>query len=140
MIRSSFNDGWKIRPKVNPFAELSGAALPFQQVTVPHDALVGQERAAPGADVPGQGGAGAYFPSGVFEYRRTFTVPQEHCGKRILIEFEGVYRDAVVHINGDYAGQRPYGYSPFQIDATRFLRFGEDNEIRVEARSHRDSR
>ena len=139
MIRSSFNDGWQTRPKANPFAELSGVTLPFQQVTVPHDALIGQERTAPG-DTSAEGGAGAYFPSGVFEYRKTFTVPQEHRGKRILVEFEGVYRDAVVHINGDYAGQRPYGYSPFLIDATPFLRFGEDNEIRVEARSHRDSR
>jgi beta-galactosidase len=137
MIRSSFNDGWQIRPKVNPFAELSGATFPFQQVTIPHDALIGQERTT---QASGESAAGAYFPSGVFEYRKTFTVPQEHRGKRILIEFEGVYRDAVVHINGDYAGQRPYGYSSFRIDATRFLRFGEDNEIRVEARSHRDSR
>ncbi len=140
MIRSSFNDGWQTRPKVNPFAELSGLAMPFQQVTLPHDALIGRERTAPGGDTSRQGGAGAYFPGGVFEYRKTFTVPREDRGKRILIEFEGVYRDAVVHINGDYAGQRPYGYSPFRIDATRFLRFGEANEIRVEARSHRDSR
>ena len=140
MIRSSFNDGWQARRKVSPFAELSGATLPFQQVTVPHDALIGQERTAPGGGIAGQGGAGAYFPSGVFEYRKTFTVAEEHRGKRVIFEFEGVYRDAVVHVNGDYAGQRPYGYSPFRIDATRFLRFGEDNEIRVEARSHHDSR
>ncbi|MGX9885538.1 glycoside hydrolase family 2 TIM barrel-domain containing protein [Streptomyces sp. NPDC002276] len=136
MIRVSFNDDWQYRPKVNPFAELGGHSVPFQPVTVPHDAMIGQERDG----TRPESGAGAYFPGGTFEYRKTFHVPEELRGKRILLEFEGVYRDATVHINGAYAGQRPYGYSQFLIDADRFLRFGEDNEIRVEARAHRDSR
>ncbi|WP_406437672.1 DUF4982 domain-containing protein [Streptomyces sp. NBC_01613] len=140
MIRTSFNDGWQTRPKVNPFAELSGAKIPFRPVTLPHDAMIERERAASGREVTMEGGAGAYFPGGTYEYRKTFSVPEEHRGKRILFEFEGVHRDAVVFINGDYAGQRPYGYSQFLIDADRFLRFGQDNEIRVEARTHRDSR
>ncbi|MEW1720302.1 glycoside hydrolase family 2 TIM barrel-domain containing protein [Streptomyces sp. NPDC093109] len=140
MIRVSFNDGWQARPKVNPFAEMSGHSVPYRPVTVPHDAMLGQERVAPGGDGGSESGAGAYFPGGTFEYRKTFHVPEEYRGRRIVLEFEGVYRDATVHINGDYAGQRPFGYSQFLIDADRFLRFGEDNEIRVEARSHRDSR
>ena len=140
MIRTSFNDNWQVRPKANPFAELSGQVVPFRPVTLPHDALIDQRRAAPDGEVTMEGAAGAYFPGGVFEYRKTFSVPEEYRGKRIFVEFEGVYRDATVYINGDYAGQRPYGYSHFRIDADRFLRFGEDNEIRVEARAHRDSR
>ncbi|MGW1760118.1 glycoside hydrolase family 2 TIM barrel-domain containing protein [Streptomyces mirabilis] len=140
MIRVSFNDDWQSRPKVNPFAELGGHSFPFQPVTVPHDAMIGQERAVPRGDAGTESGAGAYFPGGTFEYRKTFHVPEEHRGKRIILEFEGVHRDATVHINGAYAGQRPYGYSQFLIDADRFLRFGEDNDIRVEARAHRDSR
>ncbi|WP_405733373.1 DUF4982 domain-containing protein [Streptomyces sp. NBC_01537] len=140
MIRVSFNDDWQTRPKVNPFAELSGPKTPYRPVTLPHDAMTGRERAAPGGEVTMEGGAGAYFPGGTYEYRKTFSVPEEHRGKRILFEFEGVYRDAVVYVNGDYAGQRPFGYSHFFIDADRFLRFGQDNEIRVEARTHRDSR
>ena len=109
-------------------------------MTLPHDAMIGQERVAPDSETLMGGGAGAYFPGGAFEYRKIFSVPEEHRGRRILLEFEGVYRDAMVYINGDYAGQRPYGYSLFRIDADRFLRFGADNEIRVEARAHRDSR
>lgn len=140
MIRISFNDNWQTRPKANVFAELSGALAPFQPVALPHDAMIGRERVAPGGDTAMTGGGIGYFPDGVFEYRKTFFVPEEHRGKRILIEFEGVYRDAVVHVNGDYAGQRPYGYSRFFIDADRFLRFGQENEIHVVARSHQDSR
>ena len=140
MIRTSFNDGWETRPKVNPFAELSGVVVPFRAVTLPHDAMIERDRAAPGGEVTMEGGAGAYFPGGAYEYRKTFAVAEERRGKRIFFEFEGVYRDAVVFLNGDYAGQRPYGYSTFLIDADRFLRFGQDNEIRVEARTHLDSR
>ncbi|MFE2424051.1 glycoside hydrolase family 2 TIM barrel-domain containing protein [Streptomyces hokutonensis] len=140
MIRTSFNDGWQTRTKVNPFAELAGTQAPFRPVTLPHDAMIERERTAPGGEATTEGGAGAYFPGGVYEYRKTFAVPEEYRGKRVLVEFEGVYRDATVHINGNYAGQRPFGYSHFFIDADRFLRFGEDNEIKVEARAHRDSR
>ena len=134
MIRVSFNDGWEFRPRVSPFAELGGAAAPYQPVPLPHDAMIGQPRAA------AEGGASAYFPGGAFEYRKAFAVPEEYRGKRILVEFEGVYRDAMVYVNADYAGQRPYGYSLFRVDASPFLRFGQDNEIRVEARAHKDSR
>jgi len=140
MIRTSFNDDWQARPKVNPFAELAGAVTAFQPVTLPHDAMIGQDRAAPDGAAPMEGGAGAYFPGGVFEYRKIFPVPEDLRGKRIVLEFEGVYRDATVYLNGDYAGQRPYGYSKFTIDADRYLRYGQDNEIRVESRSHQDSR
>ncbi|MFB7275348.1 sugar-binding domain-containing protein [Streptomyces sp. NPDC056244] len=84
--------------------------------------------------------ATAYFPGGTYKYRRTFRMPEHLRGQRVVLEFEGVYRDATVTINGALAGQRPYGYSRFRIDADQFLRPGEDNEIRVVARSHQDSR
>ena len=139
MIRESFNEGWEFRPKVSSFAELGRGGAPWRPVTLPHDAMIGQERVAPDGD-DAEGGANAYFPGGTWEYRKTFFVPEEERGRRHLVEFEGVYRDAMVYVNGDYAGQRPYGYSLFRVDAGRFLRFGADNEIRVEARAHRDSR
>ena len=140
MIRVSFNDRWEFRPRVSPFDELGGASVPYRPVTLPHDAMIGQQRVAPGGQASRDSGASAYFPGGAFEYRKTFFVPEEHRGRRILVEFEGVYRDAMVYVNGDFAGQRPYGYSLFRVDADRFLRFGADNEIRVEARGHQDSR
>ena len=139
MFRVSFNDGWEFRPKVSSFAELGRGGAPWRPVTLPHDAMIGQQRVAPDGG-SADGGANAYFPGGVFEYRKTFRVPEEDRGRRILVEFEGVYRDAMVYVNGNYAGQRPYGYSLFRVDAGRFLRFGADNEIRVEARAHKDSR
>ncbi|MFD5315395.1 sugar-binding domain-containing protein [Streptomyces sp. NPDC127098] len=135
MIRTSFNDDWQFRPKVSPFAELAGPTAPFEPVTPPHDAMIGREREATA------GGAGTgCFPGGAYEYRKTFFVAEEHRGRRILLEFEGVHRDATVFLNGDYAGQRPYGYARFLIDVDPYPRYGEDNEIRVECRTHQDSR
>ena len=134
MKRTAFNDGWQFRPKQNPFAELGGVSIPYADVTLPHDALIHEQR-----DPDGEG-AVAYFPGGAYQYRRTFTPLADLAGQRIVLEFEGVYRDATVHINGAFAGQRPYGYSGFTIDADRFLRPGEENLIEVESRHGGDSR
>ncbi|TCC36410.1 glycoside hydrolase family 2 TIM barrel-domain containing protein [Kribbella speibonae] len=134
MKRLPFNDGWQFRQKVNPFDELSGAVPPYVDVFVPHDAMIERERDPQGDR------AAAYFPGGTYEYRKTFDVPEEFEGKRIVLEFEGVYRDAAVYLNGDFAGHRPYGYSLFTIEADEFLRPGEENVIRVECRNGQDSR
>lgn len=139
-MRISFNNNWHTRPKVNPFAELAGAVVDYRAVTLPHDAMIEQQRVTPSGETTMAAGAGAYFPGGAFEYRKQFFVPQDCNGKRVIIEFEGVYRDATVRINGAWVGQRPYGYSQFQIIADPFLRFGQDNEIHVDVRAHRDSR
>ncbi|MFF2053543.1 glycoside hydrolase family 2 TIM barrel-domain containing protein [Leifsonia sp. NPDC058194] len=134
MKRTLFNDGWQVRQKVNPFAELGGATVPYEPVTLPHDAQIGRDR-DPSGDA-----ATAYFPSGAYQYRKTFAVPEEFAGKRVVIEFEGAYRDATVHINGAFAGNRPYGYSTIAIDADRFLEPGAENLIEVETRNGDDSR
>ena len=70
---------------------------------------------------PGDGSAG-YFPSGIGWYRRTFTVPQSWSGKRVSVEFGGVYKNAEVWINGQHLGSHPYGYTTFYYDLTPNLR------------------
>ncbi len=67
MKRTAFNDGWQFRPKQNPFAELGGVSTPYTDVTLPHDALIHEQR-----DPDGEG-AVAYFPAGAYQYRTTFT-------------------------------------------------------------------
>ena len=132
MQRTAFNDGWQFRKKVNPFAESSGTASEYTDVVIPHDAQIVQPR-----DPNGEG-ATAYFPSGTYEYRKTFgpVAADQH----VVLEFEGVYRDSMVYVNGSYAGQRPSGYAAFTIDATPFIHDDGENEVRVETRNHRDSR
>ena len=65
------------------------------------------------------------FPGGLFEYSKTFDVPEEYRDKSVTIEFEGVYRDAMVFINGEFAAQRPNGYTNFYVKADPYLRYGE---------------
>ena len=137
MTRTSFNAGWAVRPKVSLFAELSGPVAPPQPVTLPHDALIGLPRSADSA----QGSHTGYFPDGTFEYSKTFEVPEDYRGKRVALEFQGVYRDAMVFVNGDFAGQRPFGYSRFNIRAGSVpADTAQANTIRVDARVHQDSR
>lgn len=135
--RTLFNAGWSFRRKVTAFQELGGAGgSGWVSVPLPHDALIGQARDA-GAP---RGETNGYFPSGAFEYRRAFAVPSDFAGRRVSLEFDGVYRDAAVFVNGNLAGQRAFGYSRFTVRIDPFLAFGEDNEIRVECRTHLDSR
>jgi hypothetical protein len=133
--RSSFNDGWKVRPKVGHFLELLGGdSQPWEEVTLPHDAMIGGRRD------PDAHWANGYFPGGVWEYEKTFVADASLRGKRVLLEFEGVYRGASVWVNGALAGHRPYGYTDFAVSIGEHLRFGGENTVSVHATSHDDTR
>lgn len=102
-------------------------------VTVPHDAMLHGQRDPEAACK----GAGAYFPDGSWVYEKTFDRPE---AEHVLLQFEGVYKNAKVFLNGNEAGGTAYGYLPFFVDADPFLKEGE-NTIRVEcAVQHPDSR
>jgi beta-galactosidase len=62
-------------------------------------------------------------------YRKTFTLDQSNSGKRILIQFDGVYMNSQVWINGTSLGTRPYGYSSFEYDLTPYVNFGSTNNV-----------
>ena len=109
MKKICFNTGWTC----------NGTA-----VTLPHDAMIHENRRA---DNP-SGSAQAYFPGGSYVYEKTFEKP---AAEHIIFQFEGVYRNAKVTINGKEAGGTEYGYLPFFICADDLLVKGE-NTIRVE--------
>lgn len=134
MIRESFNHGWAVGPNTGFFNMVPGE--PPKQVTLPYDAMIMQQRNAHAASEYKKG----FFPDGSYDYVKKFFVPEEYKEKRVTFEFEGVYMNAMVYINGDLAGQRPYGYSNFYIKADRFLKYGAENEIKVVTKSGDDSR
>ena len=125
MRRTACNDGWKVRRKANRFLEMAGARSEWEQVTLPHDAMIGTERSASGT------GANAYFLGGVWEYEKALDVPAEDEGTSIAVAFEGVYRDVMVHVNGEFAGHRPYGYSGLVVPIDHLLSYGGENTLRV---------
>ncbi|MEW1835959.1 glycoside hydrolase family 2 TIM barrel-domain containing protein [Microbacterium sp. NPDC079995] len=135
MIRQLFNDGWTAGPKLGVFGTQDDGTV-RKPVRLPHDGVRDLHRTA---DTP-NGSHTGYYPGTHLSYEKTFEVPADWHGKAVMLEFEGVYRDAMVFVNGDLAGQRPSGYSAFELRLEPYLRFGEANTIRVEARTHQDSR
>ena len=84
-------------------------AAAWRTVDLPHDWSI-EGKIDPKTPM---GGSGGYFPAGIGWYRRTFTAPAAWKGKRISVEFEGVYMNATVYINGHNLGMHPYGYTTF---------------------------
>ena len=99
------------------------------EVTLPHDAMRSEPRTE---ESTGEGNIGWYI-GGDYEYTKKFSVPKEYENKKLVLEFESVYRNAEVYINEEKAAFRPYGYTNFYVEINDFLRYGEENVIRVVA-------
>ncbi|MEU9916923.1 glycoside hydrolase family 2 TIM barrel-domain containing protein [Streptomyces sp. NPDC051001] len=124
----ALRDGWRfalVNPGgiTDPTGAYADAADPayddsaWRQVAVPHDWSI---ELAPTTQHGTTSGTG-FFPGGLGWYRLTFTLPPAYAGKRISVEFDGVYMDAYVYCNGTEAGRHPYGYTGFALDVTDLL-------------------
>jgi len=113
-----FNEGWKfflgndssvIDPKFNDSR--------WRSLSLPHDWSIESDfiKDAPATN---QGGS---LPGGIGWYRKTFTFPTTRKNKNVSIEFDGVYKNSEVWINGHYLGKRPYGYVSFSYDLTGYI-------------------
>ena len=109
MKKQSFNENWRCNG---------------QPVTLPHDAMLHGERRPDAAS----GSAQAYFPGGKYVYEKRFLRPE---AQRVILQFEGVYKNAKVFVNDQLAGGATYGYIPFFVEVGSCLQDGE-NTVRVE--------
>ena len=122
----NFNDNWKFY-----LGDAAGAENPgfndssWEQVNLPHDYSIEQEYTTSGEAESG------YLPGGTGWYRKNFTLDSSAAGKRIRIDFGGVYMNSTVWVNGNQVGTHPYGYTPFSFDITDYVNFGGDNVITV---------
>ena len=123
MKKIDFNRNWTCRC-------LTREEEPYS-VTLPHDAMRSEPRIAESVS---EGNSGWYL-GGDYEYTKHVFVPSEYSGKKVLIEFESVYHNAEVYINGKKAAYRPYGYTNFYVDTEGLLKYEAQNEIRVIARN-----
>ncbi|MDR3688224.1 MAG: beta-galactosidase GalA [Fimbriimonas sp.] len=107
----------------------------WRSVDLPHDYAVESDFAAHGSGLYSRHGfrpVGREYPeSSVGWYRKVFTVPKKDEGKRISLQFDGIYRDAVVFVNGCIAGRNTSGYIGFSCDITDVLRYGQTNIVTV---------
>ena len=131
-------DGTKIRKTENfdkdwkfYLGEISDAQNPdfndsqWRVLNLPHDWSI---EGSFNKDNPATPGGGA-LPGGTGWYRKSFQVPVSDKDKLISVQFDGVYRNSEVWINGHYLGKRPYGYSSFRYDLTQYLKFGDEQNI-----------
>jgi beta-galactosidase len=122
----SFNDGWKFY-----LGDASGAEQPtfndtsWRSLSVPHDWSV----ELPFDKNSPAGNGGGLLDGGVGWYRKTFTLDASYSGQQIRIEFDGVYCNSQVWINGTSLGTRPYGYSTFQYDLTKYAKTDGSNNV-----------
>ncbi|MFR9554272.1 MAG: glycoside hydrolase family 2 TIM barrel-domain containing protein [Rikenellaceae bacterium] len=123
-----FNDNWRFTQNDAPEQrEFEFDDSSWRELTLPHDWSIEGEYTP---DIL-SGRFNGYFPEGLGWYRKSFSVSAEEKNKQFVIEFEGVFMNSQVWINGQYLGNRPYGYSTFRYDITAFLKFDQENVIAV---------
>lgn len=105
----------------------------WENVAVPHDWRIREDYIVPEDNVAGIAGMnvgmGGYLPEGVAYYRKKFHIPIERLGDRVVIEFEGVMRDATIWVNGSYIGSHYSGYTGFEFDITEYVSYGDEDNI-----------
>ncbi|GAB2934724.1 glycoside hydrolase family 2 TIM barrel-domain containing protein [Streptomyces heilongjiangensis] len=121
----ALRDGWRfalVDPggSADPTGAYTDAHLPgyddsaWREVAVPHDWSIEQTPTTEHGTTSGTG----FLPGGLGWYRLVFTLPPALTGRRISVEFDGVYMDAHVYCNGTEIGRHPYGYTGFALDLT----------------------
>ncbi|MEU1571479.1 glycoside hydrolase family 2 TIM barrel-domain containing protein [Streptomyces collinus] len=121
----ALRDGWRfalVNPGgiTDPTGSYADAHLPghddsgWREIAVPHDWSIEQTPTTEHGTTSGTG----FLPGGLGWYRLAFTLPPALAGKRISVEFDGVYMDSTVYCNGKEAGRHPYGYTGFALDLT----------------------
>lgn len=134
----NFDEGWRFH-----FGGMLGAQEPglndtkWRQVDLPHDWSIED---LPGTHSPFDPKAisqvgGGFTTQGTAWYRKTFTIPIIDKGKQVIIQFDGVYMNADVYINGEHLGNHPYGYTSFCYNITPHLKYGAKNTIAVEVKN-----
>lgn len=124
-----FNQNWKF--KLNDTV-VSGYDITlddsqWRTLNLPHDWSIESDF---GKDFPATAGGGA-LPGGLGWYRKTFTINEADKDKQIFIEFDGVYQNSEVWVNGIWVGKRPNGYVSFRYNITPYVKTGSLNVIAV---------
>jgi len=70
-------------------------------------------------------GSGGFFPIGIGWYRKTFILPKSMKDKQLILQFDGIYMNSEVWINGQFLGRHPYGFTMLQYDLTDFIKSGK---------------
>lgn len=131
MLENKFNKSWKYWIDKNAFALIWNIPEIARDITLPHDAMI-EKDANPESNNKGNTG---YRDGDIYNYVKLFKAKEEYRNKTVTLKFEGVYMNAMVYINGQLAGKCPYGYTTFYVELNEYLKYGQENEIRVIVRN-----
>ena len=124
MIRKSIDLGWRFyRGLPNHGFKLENAVV----VDLPHDFNVEE---APVPTAPAHAATG-YYAGSAATYVKELDIGPEYEGRTVMLEFDGVYMNAVVSMNGQAVCRHNYGYTPFVVDITDYIRPGKTNRLQV---------
>ena len=130
MKQERFNTGWIVQPGIaDPFATLFGSTVQEKAVTLPHDAMIEEDR---DPNCLGRGQSG-FYPAKTYTYTKRFQAPAEWAGGQQILEFEGVMGRSLVYVNNQFAASHENGYSQFFVDLKPFLKYGAENTVKVVA-------
>lgn len=99
----------------------------WRRLNLPHDWAIEGDF----SDANPSGAGGGALPGGIGWYRKHFNVENSHPDMRYFLEFDGVYMNSTVYVNGHEVGHRPYGYSSFEYDVTPYINKGGENVVAV---------
>ncbi|WP_203257121.1 sugar-binding domain-containing protein [Hyunsoonleella ulvae] len=135
---TNFNNDWKFILEDNTsFSKENYDDSSWKTLNVPHDWSF-EKGVRKGGD---QGQGGGYHDGGIGWYRKYFEIKKGSLSKITYINFDGVYMNSEVWVNGNYLGKRPYGYISFRYDISKYLKEGKnivsvrvDNSLEPSAR------
>lgn len=124
--RKDFDESWRFNlGDVVGAQQVAFADTVWRVLNLPHDWSIEGKFTKDNPATPG-GGA---LPDGIGWYRKTFTLPEADKNKHAFIDFDGVYMNSKVWINGHLLGERPYGYISFRYELTPYLNYGSKKNI-----------
>jgi beta-galactosidase len=122
----NFGASWKFYLGDAPDAKNAGFDdAGWRMLNLPHDWSIEGKFDEHSPATP-EGGA---LTGGIGWYRKTFILPESSKGKNVFIDFDGVYLNSEIWINGHYLGIRPYGFSSFRYELTQYLKYGNEKNI-----------
>jgi beta-galactosidase len=121
-----FNQGWYIRPGMyDAISALQGNK--GRCVNLPHDYMIEQDVEENAPSGPAMG----FYNGKIANYTKNAVIPSEWKSGEVILHFDGVMMNSTINVNGSRAALHHYGYTPFDVDITPYIYWGEENRITV---------
>lgn len=132
MVKKIFNDNWLFWNSKNAFALVWSVPEDARKIDLPHDAMLETKAHADSVNGTNTG----FYDGGSYTYVKNIESKPGDRARYMALQFEGVYMNTFVYVNGQLAGNCPYGYSVFTVQINHLLKEEGDNEIRVQVRNN----